>query len=183
MRFVGGRASQSGCRHGWTVTMPQWRPGAGVWAGWEKRSAVRGTWRGHPSPGLRGASRHFTCRGGQPRGPGETPKRSLRRYAPHAGGGGSPNTSGTTGLVARNIVAISAGRSRSRWRAVRTTLATSADRPVDGSETTRPPPMSRPVSPAAAPPGPGVDQLAPVRPPRHRHLRRRSGARRQLQPD
>ena len=71
-----------------------------------KRSAVRGTWRGHPSPGL--PSRHFTCRGGQPRGP--TPKRSLRRYAPHAGGGGSPNTSGTTGLVARNIVSHQRGQ-------------------------------------------------------------------------
>ncbi len=42
---------------------------------------------------------------------------------PQAGGGGSPKASGTTGPVARNIVAISGGRSRSRWRAVRTTLA------------------------------------------------------------
>ena len=41
MRFVGGRASQSGCRHGWTVTMPQWRPGAGVWAGWETECGSR----------------------------------------------------------------------------------------------------------------------------------------------
>ena len=42
---------------------------------------------------------------------------------PQAGGGGSPKASGTTGPVARNIVVISGGRSRSRWRAVRTTLA------------------------------------------------------------
>ena len=42
---------------------------------------------------------------------------------PHAGGGGRPNASGMLGTGARNIVAISAGRSMSRWRAVRTTLA------------------------------------------------------------
>ena len=40
-----------------------------------------------------------------------------------ADGGGRPNTSGTMGSGARNIVANSAGRSRLRWRAVRTTLA------------------------------------------------------------
>ena len=40
----------------------------------------------------------------------------------YAGGGGSPKASGTTGSRARNISAISGGRSRPRWRAVRTTL-------------------------------------------------------------
>ena len=40
-----------------------------------------------------------------------------------ADGGGRPNTSGTMGSGARNIVANSAGRSTLRWRAVRTTLA------------------------------------------------------------
>ena len=41
----------------------------------------------------------------------------------YAGGGGRPRSSGTTGSAARNIAAISGGRSRLRWRAVRTTLA------------------------------------------------------------
>ena len=41
----------------------------------------------------------------------------------HAVGGGSPSSSGTSGSLPRNIVAISGGRSRSRWRPVRTTLA------------------------------------------------------------
>ena len=36
---------------------------------------------------------------------------------------GEPESVGTMGPVARNIVAISGGRSRWRWRAVRTTLA------------------------------------------------------------
>ena len=41
----------------------------------------------------------------------------------HAVGGGRLNPSGTMESGARNIVANSAGRSRFRWRAVRTTLA------------------------------------------------------------
>ena len=41
----------------------------------------------------------------------------------HACGGGRWSASGTTGSVARSIVAISGGRSRCRWEAVRTTLA------------------------------------------------------------
>ena len=56
------------------------------------------------------------------RGIGRTSTGSFRRCT-HAGGGGSPNSSGTRGSAARNIVANSAGRSRLRWRAVRTTLA------------------------------------------------------------
>ena len=40
-----------------------------------------------------------------------------------AAGGGRPNTSGTMGSGARNIVANRSGKSRLRWRAVRTTLA------------------------------------------------------------
>ena len=47
----------------------------------------------------------------------------VRRLPAYGGGGGRPRSSGTTGSAARNIAAISSGRSRSRWRAVRTTLA------------------------------------------------------------
>ena len=47
----------------------------------------------------------------------------VRRLPAYAGGGGRPRSSGTTGSAARNIAVISGGRSRPRWRAVRTTLA------------------------------------------------------------
>ena len=47
----------------------------------------------------------------------------VRRLPAYAGGGGRPRSSGTTGSAARNIAVISGGRSRLRWRAVRTTLA------------------------------------------------------------
>ena len=68
------------------------------------------------------ASRHFTRRGGQL--PGAVARQRGRcGAAAHAVGGGRPNTSGTMESGARNIAANSAGRSRLRWRAVRTTLA------------------------------------------------------------
>ena len=51
------------------------------------------------------------------------PERRRVSSTPHAGVGGSPNASGTMESGVRNVVANRAGRSRLRWRAVRTTLA------------------------------------------------------------
>ena len=61
-------------------------------------------------------SRHVTRSGGQPRF-AVVRRRGRWCVAAHAVGGGRPNTSGTMGWGARNIVATSAGRSRLRWRA------------------------------------------------------------------
>ena len=51
----------------------------------------------------------------------DTREFNLRQDVPAARVG--PGSSGASGLLARNILAISAGRSRARWRAVCTTLA------------------------------------------------------------
>ena len=56
-------------------------------------------------------------------GTGRVSRLLFGRCLPYAAGGGRPRSSGTTGSAARNIAAISGGRSRPRWRAVRTTLA------------------------------------------------------------
>ena len=103
---------------------------------------------GHPPPDPTADSRSRgsgTRRGGL-RGTGRASKRWFGGGPAYASGGGSPRASGpigsgahisstapvaaraatraagTAGSAARNIVAINGGRSRSRWRAVRTTL-------------------------------------------------------------
>ena len=125
-------ASYAGRRGGCIVTLPQQETGHGVSVsacpGTAKSAGCRAQLPLEASPGYRAAAPRGQRLGISPgaavRLPGAVARQRGRcGAAAHAVGGGRPNTSGTMESGARNIAANSAGRSRLRWRAVRTTLA------------------------------------------------------------
>ena len=71
----------------------------------------------------RGCSRDFPPAAARGRDRSRVEAAVMRTLAAYAVGGGRPRSSGTAGSGARNSAATSGGRSRPRWRAVRTTLA------------------------------------------------------------
>ena len=85
-----------------------------------RRGALR-TPQGIPTGGS--TSRRMRRGGGRAAGTGRVSEGDSAGVTPaYAGGGGSPKASGTAGSRARNISAVSVGRSRRRWRTVRTTV-------------------------------------------------------------
>ena len=90
-------------------------------AGAPSRRARPRAWPGTQGQGPGVASCNRSVAAGEP--PARRGRQNGRWGRPSQAGGGSASASGTTGSGAHSIVAIRAGRSRLRWRAVRTTLA------------------------------------------------------------
>ena len=112
------RGGHAGCLHRWHRCE----------AGWETGRKRTGAHRRRPCRRVRGATEH-SAEGTLPGAAARRGDRSRfevvvrRRLPAYAVGGGRPSSSGTAGSGARNSAAISGGRSRPRWRAERTMLA------------------------------------------------------------
>ena len=105
-------AFHAGCRRSCTVALSQRKAGTGTAATGSK----------HPPRRHQAAEPREQRLGISPGAAVSRRARSRQRGrcgdAAHAGGGGRPNMSGTTGSAARNIVANRMGRSRLRWLVV-----------------------------------------------------------------